>query len=250
MNNPAIIIQARMGSTRLPGKVMLDLEGVPVLMHVVRRMQIADLGEVIVATSDQRQDDVIFDLCKGNGVKCFRGSETDVLERFYKCSKEGGYDVIIRITADCPLVDSSLIQALYKAFQKNKFAYARIDTETFPRGFDAEVFSFELLEQACQNARTQAEREHVTLYMRSRRNKVNAGALVCNRDFSEMRLTLDTKDDYRLVRIVMQNVKSLTFENIVYYLKENHGLLTVNCEVKQKTTSLQEVAYTPVVYRI
>jgi glutamate-1-semialdehyde aminotransferase/spore coat polysaccharide biosynthesis protein SpsF (cytidylyltransferase family) len=163
------VIQARMGSTRLPGKSLADLCGQPMLWHVVRRTQAAKLlQKVVVATSGQPSDDQIAAFCEHAGIPCFRGSEDDVLDRFYRAAQAHSADTVVRVTADCPLIDPAVIDRVVARFQHGDCDYVSNTLRyTYPDGLDTEVFSFSALERAWREARKPAEREHVTPYLRS-----------------------------------------------------------------------------------
>lgn len=157
-----------MSSARLPGKVMKDISGHPMLFHLVercRRSRRADM--VLVATSVGRDDDVIAGFCKTENIECYRGALNNVLERYYEVAKEAGARGIVRITADCPLIDPRIIDQCVEAFEKSEIDYiSNVNPKrTFPRGLDVEVFSFRALEKAHHEALTPFEREHVTPYL-------------------------------------------------------------------------------------
>ena len=162
------IIQARMGSTRFPGKVMTDLAGRPLLDHVVKRAQQAHMLTLVrVATSDCPADDIIAQFCKEEEIPYFRGSEEDVLDRFYHAAEHFSADVIVRLTADCPLLDPEIIDRVVKFFQSGEYDYVsntRIEP-TYPDGLDTEVFRYSALERAWREACLRSEREHVTPYI-------------------------------------------------------------------------------------
>lgn len=164
----AAIIQARMGSTRLPKKVMLNILEKPILWHVINRVSKASLiDKLIVATTTNNEDDAIVEFCKNNGILFFRGSENDVLDRYYQCAKEYNITDIARITADCPLHDPNVIDMIIKEYMGNDYDYVSNSIEyTFPDGLDVEIFSFDALKIAWENAKLVSEREHVTPYMR------------------------------------------------------------------------------------
>ena len=165
------VIQTRMGSTRLPGKVLKDLHGDTVLARVVRRVQRAKLaGQVVIATTGQPADDAIVDECKRLGVSVFRGQVDDVLDRYYHAAKAHEADTVIRITSDCPLVDPAVIDTVVERFLQGDCDYASNTIRyTYPEGLDAEVFSFRALQQAWKEAGKPSEREHVTPYLRTAR---------------------------------------------------------------------------------
>ena len=160
------IVQARMSSTRLPGKSMADVCGHPMLWHVVSRVRRAKLVEkVVVATSGAIADDAIASFCDSEGVPCFRGDENDVLDRFYQAAKFYRADALVRITADCPLTDPAVIDKVVACFQEGNYDYVTNAIRyTYPDGLDTEVFSFLALERAWREAREPADREHVTAY--------------------------------------------------------------------------------------
>src|SRR5208282_1417599 len=167
---PAIaIIQARMGSSRLPGKSLAEIEGRPMLWHVIQRVKRASLVDrVVVATSTAPADDVIEKMCQENGVPCYRGSENNVLDRYYHAARAEKAAQVVRITADCPLIDPELIDQVVSRFQTGDLDYAsNTMVRTYPDGLDTEVFSFSALERAWHEAVKDSEREHVTPYLRS-----------------------------------------------------------------------------------
>lgn len=163
------IVQARMGSSRFPGKTLADLRGRPMLARVVERVQRADaVDRVVVATSTTPLDDPIAQFCRKEQISCFRGSEDDVLDRFYRAAKEQDADVLVRITADCPLIDAGVIERVIERFQRGDCDYVTNALRyTYPDGLDTEVFSMAALERAWREARKPSEREHVTPYLRS-----------------------------------------------------------------------------------
>ena len=199
------IIQARMGSSRLPGKVLLDLAGRPVLWHAVSRVRKArQVDQVLVATTDQLSDEPIRRFCAEQQVQCFGGSEQDVLDRFVQAARFAGAtesDAIVRITADCPLVDPDVIDQVVEAYQQAGVDYAsNINPPTFPDGLDVEVFSFSALRTAWREAALVSEREHVTPYLRNHPEKFSAHNVTHGTDLSALRWTLDEPADYALLQ--------------------------------------------------
>ena len=150
------IIQARMASTRLPGKMLADIEGQPMLWHVVNRTKHSSLVDrLIVATSVNSGDDLIFQFCVRNNIECFRGSEDDVLDRFYQAAKATNADSVIRLTGDCPLIDAGLIDKVAHRYTTGDFDYVTNSLRyTYPDGLDVEVFSFKALERAWREAKS------------------------------------------------------------------------------------------------
>lgn len=200
----AAIIQARMGSTRLPGKIMRPLAGRPVLAHVIERVRACPLvHEVVVATTDLPLDDAVVEYARSLGVRTHRGSDDDVLSRVYHAAR--GAEVVVRVTADCPLFDPGLLERMLVRFQERRTAADGVDylsntiVRTYPRGLDAEIFTFEALEQACEQAIDPFEREHVTPYIYRHPELFHIEAFTGERDLSHLRWTLDTEEDYRFL---------------------------------------------------
>ena len=169
--NIVAIVQARMGSTRLPGKVLEDVGGKPMLEHIVSRLGRSRLiNDVIVATSSAQGDDPIAEAATQKNIKLFRGHETDVLDRYYEAAKSARADIVVRITGDCPLIDSEVVDRVITTFLSEECDYASNTLVcTYPDGLDAEVFSFAALEIAWRNGRRAADREHVTPFIRTSR---------------------------------------------------------------------------------
>jgi spore coat polysaccharide biosynthesis protein SpsF len=163
-----VIVQTRVGSTRVPGKVMLDLCGKPVIGHVIDRLkQSRVLDEIIIVTTTHERDAIIVEQAKKNEVKWFCGSEEDVLSRYYCAAKENSLDVVVRATSDCPLIDPTILDDVVDFYMRNNYklvtnAGTDLNQRTFPRGLDVEVFSFSALEYAFNNAQKSYQREHVT----------------------------------------------------------------------------------------
>src|ERR1700758_4280892 len=149
------IVQARMGSSRFPGKSLAEISGRPMLWHVVNRVRKARLlDNVVVATSDKSSDDPIASFCCRESIPCFRGSEQDVVDRFYQTAKQFGAECLLRITADCPLIDPTVIDQVISRFQQGDFDYvSNTMRHTYPDGLDTEVFSFAALERVWREAR-------------------------------------------------------------------------------------------------
>lgn len=207
------IIQARTGSTRLPGKVLLEVAGRPLLQHVIDRVLAARLiKEVIVATTTKQADDAISTLAKHAGVGVFRGSEDDVLERYYQAAQACGADVVVRVTSDCPLADPQTLDQVILRFldaqrQPPRPDYVSNNLErTFPLGLDAEAFSFLALDRAHKEASTPYEREHVTPYIREGGVGFRLLNLRHSWDLSFHRWTVDTAEDLMLVREIYRHL--------------------------------------------
>jgi len=199
------ILQARMGSRRLPGKVLADIVGHPMLWHIVSRVHaMRRLEQVVVATSDQPSDDAIAMYCAKSGFECFRGSVSDVLDRYYNAAKHYGADIIVRITADCPLIDPGVIDKVLDVYLEGNYDYVSNTLRcTYPDGLDVEVFSFDALQRAFQEARAPIDREHVTphIWTSGRYRVCNVESDV---DLSprNLRWTVDEPADLEFVRNV------------------------------------------------
>jgi spore coat polysaccharide biosynthesis protein SpsF len=239
MPKVGIITQARMTSTRLPGKVMLKAGGFTMLEHHLSRLSWSNVP-VFIATTTNNTDQPIADFAASKNIACFRGDEFNVLERFYLCATQAGLDVIIRVTSDCPLIDGNLIGdglGEYLGFNNNRVYYSNTLERTFPRGLDFEIFSMELLTEAFRNAREQSEKEHVTPYI----NKNKSGDIVIQHytseeDHSNLRWTVDTEDDWRLISLMIDKYKAatLSYDEILAIVLANPELQEINNYIKQK----------------
>lgn len=226
-----------MGSTRLPDKVLADIAGKPMLWHVVHRTQQArTLNQVVVVTSVKPGDDAIDRLCRGNGITCFRGSEDDVLDRYYQAAKAWAADLVVRITGDCPLIDPEVIDLVVKVFQEGGYDYvANILRYTFPDGMDTEVFSFAALEQAWGEAVKLSEREHVTPYLRlSGKFKIRNVENQENLATQGYRWTVDEPADLEFMRRVYEYFaprNDFRMNDILDLLKRRPELRKINEEI-------------------
>ena len=237
-----VIIQARTGSTRLPGKVMKELCGKTILAHDIERVSQAKLvDEIIIATTTHDSDDVIVQEAERLGVKVFRGSEDDVLSRYYFAAKEAGADVVVRITSDCPLIDPVILDDVIRVFLDGSYdivtnAGNDLSKRTFPRGLDAEVFSFEMLETAHLKAVETYQREHVTPYIYE--NAKSVFYYQNDVDYSKYRWTLDTEEDWLLISAIYQRLyhreHNFYFKDILSVMEENPELYNINKDIEQK----------------
>lgn len=217
------LIQARMSSQRLPGKVLLPLAGRTVLEQVVARVRSAQrLVAVAVVTSSEPSDDPIAALCQERKIPHYRGSLNDVLDRYYQAAKALGCDSICRITADCPLIPPELINLVASEFEAGNYDYAAtnrpLGQESYPDGFDIEIIRATALEAAWKEARDPFEREHVTPFIWRHPDRFRCFFQRCKGDLSKVRLTLDTREDYDKLCAISENVKPLKTPNILSYL--------------------------------
>lgn len=201
------IIQARMSSSRLPGKVLLPLGGVPVLNHVVSRIKSCKtIDKVIVATSMDPLDDAIENYCYQSNYDLFRGSLLDVLDRYYQCAKTMNAKTIVRITADCPVIDPVIVDAVVTGFLAGGYDYYSLSGE-FPDGLDCAVIAFEALEKANKYATLTSDREHVGSYIYSTAKEYfKIGGLEIFNKLSDIRLTLDEPADFKLLTLIFENL--------------------------------------------
>jgi spore coat polysaccharide biosynthesis protein SpsF len=229
--NIVAIIQARMSSTRLPGKVLMDIAGKPMLYHVVVRARRAKMVNLVtVATSTHPGDDPVALFCGAEGVPCFRGSLDDVLDRFYQTARHFDADAIIRITADCPLLDPEVIDRVVHTFLQVNVDYVSNTLEcTYPDGLDVEVFSMESLERAWRQAGLKSEREHVTPYIYMHQDLFSTLNVRHAADLSALRWTVDEKEDLAFVRAVYDRLGTVFGMNEVLELLEGSpGLQAAN----------------------
>jgi spore coat polysaccharide biosynthesis protein SpsF len=238
------IIQARLGSTRLPGKVLMDIVGETVLERVVGRVRgFALVDELIAATSTLHADDAIVKECARIGVAVFRGSESDVLARFVGAAAETDADVCVRLTADCPLLDpgvsDSIISVFMEAAGAADYASNKIP-QSFPRGLDTEVFSREALERAAREARERYERVHVTPYIYRHPEIFTLISVTSDVDRADWRWTIDTPEDLEFVREIysrLEGREDFSWQDVVALVEEEKSLMWINAGVRQKEIS-------------
>lgn len=234
--NIAVISQARVGSTRLPRKIMKKILGKTVLMHDLDRIkEMRSINKIIVATTDLEEDNIIGKTVReyDESVGIIRGSKDDVLDRYYKASKAFNADVIVRITSDCPLIDPKISDLVVKTFLKNDCDYCcNTLPRTFPHGLDTEVFSVEVLERAWKEAHTPYEREHVTPYIRENPNKFKRVNVENEMDFSYLRWTLDYPEDFEFITEIYKRLypkkRIFYMEDVLNVLNNEPWLIKIN----------------------
>jgi glutamate-1-semialdehyde 2,1-aminomutase/spore coat polysaccharide biosynthesis protein SpsF len=225
-----------MGSSRLPGKSLAEIENQPMLWHVIRRVQRARLiDRVVVATSTSPADDAIAALCRKLGVPCYRGSENDVLDRFYTAARAEHAAQVVRITADCPLIDPEIIDRVVGRFQRGDVDYAsNAMIRSYPDGLDTEVFSFAILEQAWREASLTSEREHVTPYLRSERFRTANIENDTANGFHHYRWTVDEHADLEFIREVYKAFRGrerFGMRDVFQLIEENPHLVGLNSAI-------------------
>lgn len=228
------IIQARMGSTRLPGKGMKLIIGKPIIYFVVERVRLAkNIDQVIVAAPVSPNNDQMCAYVKKLGIEVFRGSENDVLDRYYQTAKVYGADEVIRITADCPLIDAQVIDSTIEYFKGQNTDYCSNTTRrTFPDGQDVEVFRFDVLEDAWKYATDPVEREHVTKYIRLS-GKYSVANFSREEDLGDLRWTLDYEEDLEFVTKIIEGLYPakdihFTMQDILDFLEEHPEIEEIN----------------------
>lgn len=240
VNNPFIFIQARMNSERLPGKVLMKAGGMPLIGILFDRLKNSGLP-ILLATSENSENDPLEEYAKEKGIMVYRGSEDNVLERCYEAAKQVNADLIFRLTGDNPFIEGNLIRAVLRFCLENNNPRTYISTglsQTFPLGISVEVFGFNLLEEAFLNAKTQGEREHVTPYIHQ---NMPGNITVVPFHFSKKRyhyrLTVDTERDFKLFKTLVEDYKAqhLEIKEIIFLLDNNPELSKINQDEKQKS---------------
>lgn len=233
------IVQARMGSTRLPRKVLKDLAGTSVLARVAARLKrSATIVDALVATTDTSADDVIVAECRKLQMRVFRGDEKDVLDRYYRAAQFSKADVVVRITADCPLIDPALVDNVVSAFLRDRPDYAsNVLERRYPRGLDTEVFSIQALEVAWRESREPYQRAHVTPYFYQHPEMFRLLAVRGDTDYSQMRWTLDTESDLEFLRAIYQRFDGrddFGWRDVLRLLEREPSLQDINKDVTQR----------------
>ena len=234
------ILQARMGSSRLPGKVLASVAGQPMLALIVKRvlpMQCVD--QLVVATTQLPQDDQIEALANNLGIPCFRGAEEDCLDRYYQAARQFEAEVVVRLTGDSPLLDTGFVDWVVKQYLSANPPYDYIDSvlsKTFPVGLSVEVFSFEVLAIAWREDTNTWRREHVTPFIHRHPNRFRVLHLVSPQDYSHMRWTVDTSEDLAFVRRIYDHFGHDRFfwREVLAVLEQHPEWLEINRHVKQK----------------
>lgn len=231
------IIQARMGSTRLPGKVLMKLDKQnTVLDYVIQQLKhCKNIEKIIIATTSLKEDDVIETFAKNNNILYFRGNSLDVLDRYYQCAKLHNLTIIIRITADNPLVDPNIVEKVLTEFKLHSYDYvSNAIVRSFPYGTETEVFSFDALEKGWNNVKNNNEREHVTPYFYNNPKKFKIHNVKHQNDLSSFRWTVDQIEDFTLVKNIISkiNKRPILIEDIINLLTEEPDLYTINKNVQ------------------
>lgn len=205
------IIQARMGSNRLPGKVLKDVCGHPLLYFCVERLKISKfIDDIVIATTNQIEDDAVEEWCHGSRIKCYRGDSDNVLDRYYQAMINFGGDIIVRATADNPFVDPLLADFLITNLLMFKKDYVTVSygEQSWPRGIGVEVMTANVLERVWQEAEQKVHLEHVTLYIKEKKNLFDTKEVYADNDYSDISVTVDYPKDYEVAKVIMDSLLS------------------------------------------
>lgn len=238
------IVQGRMASSRLPDKILKEINGKPMLAWVVDRASMAQrIDQVVVATTMDPSDDAVEAYCQVHGIACYRGSMHDVLDRFYQAARQYQADVVVRFTADCPLLDPQLVDHVLDEFFKAgaDFAANRLPppfTRTYPIGLDTEVATFAALERAWKEATAKHDREHVMPYLYEVDGRFKVVRVEYEQDYGWMRWTVDTAEDLELIRQVairLQDTPNFTWLDVLAVFQREPELAQINSNVQHRT---------------
>jgi spore coat polysaccharide biosynthesis protein SpsF (cytidylyltransferase family) len=222
-----------MGSSRLPGKVMMKPDGKnPIVYHVIKQLQNCKLvDEIVIATTKLPDDDILANFVKDLEIQLYRGSSTDVLDRYYQCAKEFSFSDIVRITCDNPLIDPTIVDLVISKYLEGGFDYVtNCHPRTFPHGTETEVFSFRTLETVWKNAKNPSEREHVTPYIYNNPNKFKIFNVSHSENLSHLRWTVDRENDFNLVQSLVNKIKKrpILMKDILGLFEQQPNLKKIN----------------------
>jgi len=238
------IIQARTGSTRLPGKSVKKINGKPLIWYIVDTVKKSKLiDEIVLATTTKEKDKILIDLAKEYGVKSFAGDENNVLDRYYQAAKKFEGDIIVRLTGDCPLQDHNVIDRIIQEFLDNEFDYvSNTLVSTFPHGLDTEVFSFNALEKSWKQATHPLETEHVTFRIKKRTDLFSTKNVYNSENMHSFRWTVDYSEDFLLIEEILKRLgnKERNMQNILEIFEKEPELKELNRKVAQEWDSKLE----------
>ena len=237
-----IIVQTRTGSSRLPAKVMMKADDKFLMIdYVINQLKHSKLHDkIVIATTDLKQDDVIFDHVTSRNTPCFRGDEKNVLERHYQCAKKYAFSTIVRIPSDKPLIDPTIVDSVIEKFQSNSYDYISnfsVDVNdddgsisSYPSGTEVEIFSFTALETAWKNATSEYDKEHVTPYIYNNLEKFKIFTLKSEKNMSQFRWALDYENDLKLIRIIISRItkRPILMSDILELFEREPDLTKIN----------------------
>lgn len=236
------IVEARMTSSRLPGKILRPILGRPTLELLVERLRRSEFIDIVViATTENNTDDPVEELAKILNIGCFRGSEEDVLDRVLKAAQHYDADLIVEITGDCPLIDPPTIDKLISIYLNNKYDYVSNTLKlTYPNGLDTQIFSRKTLEEVAELTQDPVDHEHVSLYIYEHPERFSLFNLESDlpEKYWDTRLTVDTIEDFELIRIIYESLypenPKFTLKDVIAFLEKNENLLQINHHIQQK----------------
>jgi spore coat polysaccharide biosynthesis protein SpsF (cytidylyltransferase family) len=240
------IVQARMGSKRLPGKVMKEVKGKPLIGYLLERLRKSEkIDKIVLATSVNKENEVLCDYVKSLGYNIFRGSEEDVLNRYYQVAKKYNAETVVRITGDCPLIDPYICDKLIQFYFNKETDYAKLSPK-FAEGLDCEVFSFEVLEKADKNAVKSSEREHVTPFIKNSPKIYNTIILDNSVDEGKYRFTVDGPEDFKVVKNIITDLSKtesdfIDFQSIKKYLDSHPDIFKMNANIQRNEGYLESL---------
>lgn len=228
-----IIIQARSDSQRFPRKILSNIEGKPLLWHIVNRLKKIRCPNIVIATTRRKIDDDIIKIAKDCNVFFYRGKKDDVLDRYYQAALEYKAKIIVRITADCPVIDPTICRQVIKKILSGRYDYVSTDRKTIPMGFDAECFTFSSLKKAWLNAKSKSDREHVTQYIYHHPQIFKIGFIGSNeKNAHRFRLVVDYKEDLVLIRKIYHKLykkcEIFSKKDIMKMINRDPKLLQIN----------------------
>jgi spore coat polysaccharide biosynthesis protein SpsF len=236
----SVIIQARMSSTRLPEKIMLEVCGKTLLEHMILRIKKSrKIDKILVATTINKKDDVIEKFCKEKQIQCFRGPEDDVLSRYKLANDYLNSDIIVRICSDCPLLDSNIIDDVINTFEKGNYDYVNNLVplpRTYPDGLLVEVFSSKVLNEAYVEAKKPSDREHVTFFMSNQPKRYNIYRLDCEEDLSKYRFNLDYPEDFTVIKAIYESLyldkPNFVMSDVITWLNNHPEIMKINSHIE------------------
>lgn len=235
-------IEARMTSSRLPGKILRPILGKPMLELLIERLSnVNKIDQIVVATTENSTDDIVEQLTRSLGYSCYRGSEDDVLERVLEAAQYNNADIIVEITGDCPLIDPKVISRLIEIYVHNSYDYvSNTLKQTYPNGLDTQVFSLKILQEVAQLTQDPVDHEHVSLYIYEHPEKFLLFNLESDipEKYWDLRLTVDTIEDFELIRTIFEELypknPNFSLEDILFLFEMRPELYEINKHIQQK----------------
>lgn len=239
------VIQARIGSTRLPGKILMKINGLTLLQCLFEQLEYSSsLSEIILATTTNPEDDVIVDFANINTIRIFRGNSLDVLDRYYQCARHFSLEHIVRITSDCPLIDPTVVDKAAELYKTGKFDYVNnFHDDAYPSGTDVEIFSTKTLKETWEKAKKPSEREHVTPYIYNNPELFSIGFLKNTTNVCGLHYSVDRKEDLDFVKLIYKKIhkRPILLDDIIKIIKEDPTMLEINKNTNSKEGYLKSL---------